>query len=322
MGEQTNLDSLYEKALHASADAEGKPVQEFDRRHPFERAGLGKPAYKYGGVEERVHKAGDVIKAGSSCDYCATAIRWCYWFTGSDGKRFKVGSDCALKAFREAKDMRAVRLIETEKSKHEKAVRKARAEKNIGEGIAWFDLPEVRAVLGKLPHPTPYRAEKGDTYLDMVEWYLQNAGLSGQQKILKQAQRAYKTASGKAAEAPTGVVAPLRERPQPKLPPPPWKPPWKEGEVLAAVQSEKRGKPIVARVFAYYIGDFGDTPKLALEGPYDQDVIAAARKLGGWWEGGRKEWHFNVPNAEKAEQVKALIKLYGSRGTILDLVRK
>lgn len=323
MGEQTSLDQLYEKAVHASAEAEGKPVQEFDRRHPFERAGLGKPPYKYGGTEEKVFKAGPVIKAGSSCDYCATAIRWCYWFTGSDGKRFKVGSDCALKAFKEAKDMRALRLIETEKSKHEKALRKARAEKNIGEGIAWLDQPEVKAVLGKLQHPQPYWAKEGKSYLDMVEWFLQNAGDSGQQKILRAAKKAYKDATGKAAEGPAGVVAPRRERPKVNLPPPPWTPPWKEGEVLAAIQVERRGKrPEVARVFAYYIGDFGDTPKLALEGPYDEAVIAGARKLSGWWEGGRREWHFNVPDADKADKVVALLKLYGAKGSVLDLVKR
>lgn len=67
-------------------------------RHIFEH--LGKPPYKYDGFDELVwiNPVTGACKAGGSCDHCGTAIRNAFYFTSSDGKRFKVGSSCVTKS--------------------------------------------------------------------------------------------------------------------------------------------------------------------------------------------------------------------------------
>ena len=67
-------------------------------RHIFEH--LGKPPYKYDGFAELIFTVPGtgICKAGGSCDHCGTAIRNAFYFTSSDGKRFKVGSSCVTKS--------------------------------------------------------------------------------------------------------------------------------------------------------------------------------------------------------------------------------
>lgn len=91
-----------------------------DFAHPFEV--LARGPYTFEGVSEHVHPiAGydlegkpipfEGFRAGGSCDYCSSPIRWAYKFRGSDNKTFKVGCDCALKGHaHDAKSLEAVRL--------------------------------------------------------------------------------------------------------------------------------------------------------------------------------------------------------------------
>jgi hypothetical protein len=69
--------------------------------HPFELAGLGLAPFRFAGYRENVHKCGDHVKAGGSCDYCGTGIRYECFIQSHDGKIFKVGTDCVLKLQRE-----------------------------------------------------------------------------------------------------------------------------------------------------------------------------------------------------------------------------
>lgn len=66
--------------------------------HPFEKAGLGKAPFRCIGVEEMVFTMPDgYSKAGGSCQYCGTGIRWAFQIKSSDGAHFHVGCDCVEK---------------------------------------------------------------------------------------------------------------------------------------------------------------------------------------------------------------------------------
>lgn len=63
--------------------------------HPWERAGLGKAPFRYVGMFENVFRMPDgSTKAGGSCDYCGTGIRYCFRCVSADDKSFVVGCDC------------------------------------------------------------------------------------------------------------------------------------------------------------------------------------------------------------------------------------
>lgn len=66
--------------------------------HKFELAGLGKAPYRFVGVTEHKFQAcqGEPVKAGASCDFCGSAIMYAANVISADGRRFKVGCDCAL----------------------------------------------------------------------------------------------------------------------------------------------------------------------------------------------------------------------------------
>jgi len=86
--------------------------------HPFEAAGLGKAPFKCTGMSENVFVIpgfGGGSKAGGSCQYCGTGIRYEYHIVSSDGKKFHVGCDCVEKV--SAKGSRL--LTEAEKVKRD-----------------------------------------------------------------------------------------------------------------------------------------------------------------------------------------------------------
>lgn len=83
--------------------------------HPFQKSGLGTAPFRCVGVQENVFvMPGGYAKAGGSCDYCGTGIRWEFLIRSADGKNFKVGCDCVEKTYREygveVENFRAVRL--------------------------------------------------------------------------------------------------------------------------------------------------------------------------------------------------------------------
>lgn len=95
--------------------------------HPFERAGLGVAPFRFVGWHESKFQAhpGAPVRAGSSCDYCPQAIMIVCVIEDANGKRFKVGCDCA----RKVGDVKLVARVEKAMSERERAQRKERAEK-------------------------------------------------------------------------------------------------------------------------------------------------------------------------------------------------
>jgi len=67
--------------------------------HVFEAASLGKAPFYCVGFQESVYQAHPNAprQPGSFCDYCGTAIMLVCQIQSSDGRRFKVGSNCVDK---------------------------------------------------------------------------------------------------------------------------------------------------------------------------------------------------------------------------------
>lgn len=67
--------------------------------HTFEAAGLGKAPFYIVGFGESVYQAHPDAprQPGTCCDYCGTGIMMVCQIQSSDGRRFKVGSNCVDK---------------------------------------------------------------------------------------------------------------------------------------------------------------------------------------------------------------------------------
>jgi hypothetical protein len=126
---------------------------------------------------------------GGTCDYCGQAI-WDVWrFRCSNGDTFKVGCDCALKAFEHAP--KAMKVIEAEARKVETRKRHVREERTLAEAKAWIEANA--AALSALPHPAEFRAARGETMLDSLTWHMDHAGTAGKIKAYKAAKKALQT---------------------------------------------------------------------------------------------------------------------------------
>jgi hypothetical protein len=164
--------------------------------HVFEQAGLGQAPYRYLRCTENLWVSGDgsVRKAGGSCDYCGAGILLEFWLESADGRKFKVGCDCILKADSD----KALRVaVETEIQKRKREQRHARAEAKRQKDVARIQaarlrLPDVADAFKSQPHPMaasgPFFASK--TLLDWAEWMLANAGVSGALSVAKRIESA------------------------------------------------------------------------------------------------------------------------------------
>lgn len=137
---------------------------------------MGQAPFRVIGVEEKVFRAfpGDTGKAGGTCDFCGTGIRWVYTIESADGKRWGIGCDCVrhvgdsgLK--RQATEMQ--RGIDR-KNRMKKAIEKAAILKQ------WW--AEHRAELAEYPHPFSQHAKAGKTYADYIDYCLVGAAESSQ----------------------------------------------------------------------------------------------------------------------------------------------
>jgi hypothetical protein len=151
------------------------------RIHKFEAAGLGKAPFRFVGVSKNwfVPCPGEPGKPGGSCDYCGTGIAFEHHIKSADGKRFKVGSECVLKTG----DAGLKRVVNRAKAKHATELRHLREARKIEEALE--ALPLVEAKLAAEPHPLKWRAEKGETLLDSVVWFLEHAGNAGKLKVAR-----------------------------------------------------------------------------------------------------------------------------------------
>lgn len=87
--------------------------------HPFEAEGLGKAPFYFVGTYEH-HDTGESNGAtdyGTNCDYCQAYIRNVFIVKSSDGKTFKVGSECIKKTNSEGELLREVKIAIAEQKK-------------------------------------------------------------------------------------------------------------------------------------------------------------------------------------------------------------
>lgn len=104
--------------------------------HIFEQAGLGVAPFRLVRVEERLFQAapGEAVRAGASCDFCGTAIRYACIVRDAEGREFKVGSECV----RKTGDAGMMKKLSAEESTRRKAqaAEKDRlwVERNLEEG--------------------------------------------------------------------------------------------------------------------------------------------------------------------------------------------
>ncbi len=160
--------------------------------HRFEMAGLGKSPFHFTGtVTEKVFCVpGGSPKAGSSCDYCGTGIRYEFWVRSSDGNEFKVGCDCIHKTGDRGLIQQiavAERKLRDAKNKAAKVRKMARLAERINTALAI--LPTVRGKLAEKPHPSQYFAAEGRTLLDYVQWCLDNRAGEKAAFIIEQAAK-------------------------------------------------------------------------------------------------------------------------------------
>lgn len=147
--------------------------------HRFESAGLGLAPYRCLGYSEITFKNPDgTLKAGGSCDYCAQAIRHAVFFRSSDGKRFKLGCDCAMRSGDAAVETAAAK-IERQIARDKRAAQKSAVK---AEWAAMLADERTRAILSGA------RDDKGREWLKVAEWAFPRLGATGQARWLKKAR--------------------------------------------------------------------------------------------------------------------------------------
>lgn len=160
--------------------------------HPFERAGLGVAPFQYAGMQELVYQAcpGAPTQAAGTCDYCGTGIRYAVIVRSADGAEFKIGTDCALKLYRQD-NVKADALlvsINEERRRIQREQRHAREKVQITKAEKF--IAENREELARHPHPYHKQEWASElTLVDYVEWMWKNAGTSGKLQTFRMARR-------------------------------------------------------------------------------------------------------------------------------------
>jgi|ERR1700722_9868325 len=144
--------------------------------HKFQLAGLGKAPFRFDGQEVILHQVpGLPPRAGSSCDFCGMSIANVFWIKSSDGRRFKVGWDCAAKTG----DAGLCRVIDKKVAEAKVKATHARQDALILKGKEVLANANIRGMLALEPHPYSFRAERGDSLLDFAEYAMRNSGRRG-----------------------------------------------------------------------------------------------------------------------------------------------
>jgi hypothetical protein len=161
--------------------------------HPFERARLGAAPFRFVGMSEKVYVAwpGAPEQPAGTCDFCGNGIRYCYNIESADGKRFIVGCDCVKRTDKESlvnatEFERAVAQQKREQARARTRARTAREEERIAQALEAFDQDaEAQDKASKRPHPLEWRAAKGATLLDWIDWMRNNAFHSGRLRVIR-----------------------------------------------------------------------------------------------------------------------------------------
>jgi len=136
--------------------------------------------WRFIGYRELIHVVpGAAPRAGGTCDHCSTGIRDSFWFRGSDGVAFKVGSTCVVKiaaiagtnsrAISQAE--REIREVRNAKSRARAAAKRA-TQRTEGTRLLWATRKASRA----LPHPRTWGADQGLTLANWAAWMLRHGG--------------------------------------------------------------------------------------------------------------------------------------------------
>ena len=118
--------------------------------HIFEAAGLGKAPYTLIGQ----------ATGGTQCDYCGTHLIHQFHLKSADGKTFVVGCDCVEKTG----DRVLIGKVRRGQSLRKAAAKYTPLEIARRELLALItqNLSRLQAI----PHPTSWKAEKGETFAD------------------------------------------------------------------------------------------------------------------------------------------------------------
>lgn len=155
-------------------------------KHAFELAGLGKAPFQFVGFSENVIKYPDgSTKAGGTCQYCFTGIRFECRIKSADGKTFVVGSDCVnkaddsglLKAFKQSPSYR----------KHLRDLRHAREKVRREEFNSLLEAN--KGALSMVPHRKGFTDRQTGTPLtayDDFAWWGRSYGNSNIHHLTKQ----------------------------------------------------------------------------------------------------------------------------------------
>ena len=144
-----------------------------EKIHIFERAGLGVAPFSFSSYFEHKTKQG---KPGSTCDYCGKSIAIVCIIKDTNGKTFKVGSNCVEKTGDKGMINKAAQSIKEAKRQSDLT--------KIEDGKKWME--ENAKKLSEIQHGKY-------TLLESMRWYFQHAGVTGKLRIIKFAKNKLET---------------------------------------------------------------------------------------------------------------------------------
>lgn len=158
--------------------------------HPFTRSGLGEAPFRYLGATDTAKGTVDGMRRlgtdnagfdhwttpGGTCAHCGRAIIVLCKIESADGIRNHVGSDCILKVNDKMKPQ-----VKADVAKRRRAQVKARNEAKLTELAYMVEINDYSAY----PHPNKFRADKGWTLQNYVEFVMAKAGTAGKLKLLR-----------------------------------------------------------------------------------------------------------------------------------------
>jgi hypothetical protein len=151
-----------------------------DTIHKFEAAKLGKaPFTVLGCTVEKFHAyPGAPAQPGGTCDYCGNGIMNVFHVRSADGRKFKVGCDCVLKAGDEGMK-KVVKGMQSEARRQAQAKRFAERE---AAAVVLLNHTEVSSLLKAEPHPY---GRMGCSLFDYYLYCLTNAGSTVRQNTCR-----------------------------------------------------------------------------------------------------------------------------------------
>ncbi len=148
--------------------------------HPFERAGMGKAPFRLcsEGEKERQRRLGGGF---AFCDACGTQISRVFYVKSSCGKVSMAGCDCIEKlANFEPELTKKVQAIVRDQNRKRAAINKIKKTEAVKETLELLNDPEVKATLGRLPHPKGWSDQ---TLFTWCCWMANNAGAKGKAEV-------------------------------------------------------------------------------------------------------------------------------------------